>query len=257
MPELPCYLYKYRPLSGEYVKRVEAIICDNELYFAPPLSFNDPFDCKPYFAETASIAEKEKYTHQLLLRECPNLQPFARTAKAKRIARDPRNFQYYLETANSHFADFAQKMGVLSLSAINNDLLMWAHYADSHQGICLEFKSQFPFFDQADGVIYNKNRPQISLIKMSHEEMAKHAFMTKSDHWEYEKEWRILSIKKGHGACEYPKEALCGLIFGAQISTQNKEMVMEWISQRNSPIQVYQAHLSDKHFALEVLKVQR
>jgi hypothetical protein len=164
MPELPCYLYKYRPLSGENVQRVEAIICDNELYFAPPLSFNDPFDCKPYFVDAASIAEKEKYIHQLLLREYPSLQPFVHTEEAKRIVRDPRNFQYYLETANSHFAKVAQTMGVLSLSAINNDLLMWAHYADSHKGICLKFKRKHQLFNQAEAVIYETNRPQISLI---------------------------------------------------------------------------------------------
>lgn len=42
-------LFKYRALNGgdpENLQRVERIFLSNELYFAPPSKFNDPFDCK-------------------------------------------------------------------------------------------------------------------------------------------------------------------------------------------------------------------
>src|SRR4051812_25795268 len=33
-----------------------------------------------------------------------------------------------------------KRYGVLSLSEINNDILMWSHYAGAHSGYCLQFE---------------------------------------------------------------------------------------------------------------------
>lgn len=32
-----------------------------------------------------------------------------------------------------------QQLGVLSLSKLNSNIMMWSHYADSHRGICIEY----------------------------------------------------------------------------------------------------------------------
>jgi hypothetical protein len=33
-----------------------------------------------------------------------------------------------------------KELGVVCLSEINNDILMWSHYADGHTGFCIEFE---------------------------------------------------------------------------------------------------------------------
>lgn len=33
-----------------------------------------------------------------------------------------------------------QKFGVISFSEVNDNILMWSHYADQHHGFCLELK---------------------------------------------------------------------------------------------------------------------
>lgn len=47
----PGYLYKYRTLAPEKTRQyTRRIFTHNELYFARPLEFNDPFDTKFYMS---------------------------------------------------------------------------------------------------------------------------------------------------------------------------------------------------------------
>lgn len=47
---------------------------------------------------------------------------------------------------SSFLKNFRDTMGVLSLTKRFDNQLMWAHYADSHKGIVLEFDPSSDFF---------------------------------------------------------------------------------------------------------------
>src|ERR1700733_11221649 len=57
MDECPTRFYRYRSLQPIAIDRVAKTVCKNELYFAKPSSFNDPFDCVPNFSFEASEEE--------------------------------------------------------------------------------------------------------------------------------------------------------------------------------------------------------
>ena len=47
-------LFRYRSLDGQSSEYTKCIIFESRLYFANPLSFNDPFDRRPVFKLQAS-----------------------------------------------------------------------------------------------------------------------------------------------------------------------------------------------------------
>ena len=129
---------------------------------------------------------------------------------------------------------------------------MWSHYADSHRGICLVFDWQNEFFAQAFPVIYQKKRPLVNPIFQSHEKMLDHALLTKSDHWEYEKEWRIVQYRQGAGTYKFPAQALVGIVLGSQISSASRAKVEGWAVNRSVPLAIYHAYLSETDFAIHI-----
>lgn len=87
-------------------------------------------------------------------------------------------------------AQMALRFGVLCFSEQWNSILQWSHYGDRHRGICLGF--DVSNFETKFGPV--EYRPG----KLAFPAMAKfdQAFMwtmlrTKSEWWQYEKEWRV------------------------------------------------------------------
>ncbi|MBA3571840.1 MAG: DUF2971 domain-containing protein [Pyrinomonadaceae bacterium] len=122
-------------------------------------------------------------------------------------------------------------VGILCLSEVNDSLLMWSHYTDSHRGFVVGFDSENSFFshkrtDQDEfgflrRVEYTPERPQVVLSDTSSGQW----FQTKAEHWAYEREWRILRVLAEAGyrvdrlpfpIClfDYPPEAVREIIVG-------------------------------------------
>lgn len=95
---------------------------------------------------------------------------------------------------------FNEGLGVLSLSAVRDSILMWSHYANDHTGFVVGFDSSNQFFDKRRSkkdefgflreVQYAAERPEVVLSNTS----AIPWFQTKAQEWSYEKEWRIVRV---------------------------------------------------------------
>ncbi len=82
--------------------------------------------------------------------------------------------------------------------------------------------------------------------------MLDHAIFTKSEHWLYEQEWRLIQYKKGAGIYRVPRNDLVGIVLGAQISKPDKDDVLSWVKETEQPLVVYQAIVSSTNFELEI-----
>ena len=73
-----------------------------------------------------------------------------------------------------------------------------------------------------------------------HEEYQK-SLLTKSNHWEYEQEWRVIKTPNegGSGLRAFFPESLTGVIFGALIAPEDKQKVMVWITKYPTRITLY------------------
>jgi hypothetical protein len=70
---------------------------------------------------------------------------------------------------------------------------MLSHYAEKHTSICLEFGIDYPLMRLALEVVYPENYP-VWLPHEIGEESAIKMLLTKAKAWDYESEFRIISM---------------------------------------------------------------
>jgi hypothetical protein len=141
------------------------------------------------------------------------------------------------------------EMGVISYSEKKNNLLMWAHYADMHRGICLEFSMDH---DKWKGGVhkvgYSKKLPILDFSNGFWNNAAMKILLTKSIDWKYEKEWRRIN-KKGGQLLPYVG-TLSSLIFGYRTPNQDKELIKSILK---NEVKYYDSKLSESEFKVEIL----
>ncbi len=252
----PIRFCRYRSLAGIGADWVGDSIVHSKHFFASPLSFNDPFDCRPNFELRGTQDQLLKYYESLVARYMPKLGRDAGRAEARLRVTDPA-FDPRLPGNMDRFRrmyhdNVTSKVGVMCLSEVHDDILMWAHYADSHRGVCLVFDPSEPFFAKAQPVHYRDDRPHVNPLIHTQDQMLDAAMFTKSNHWKYEREWRILQYRKGDGVYTIPSRALVQVVLGAEISAENEAKVCQWASEAVSPISVIRASLSPMKFKVEI-----
>lgn len=137
---------------------------------------------------------------------------------------------------------------VCCFSRKNNSILMWSHYSDNHEGICLCFKSfkygnrenddyKSPFLE----VTYEDEvSTQVNLFDENINARINQYLLNKFSDWSYEKEYRIIIINDDvgeiisenefkSGIVKYQKEDLQGVIFGLKINHKNAKLVYETV----------------------------
>jgi len=248
------FLYKYRSLDEKSKQNTFDIIKNQKLFFPSPSKFNDPFECRPHFSFEASESEVEEYCDGLCRRMLPNLSEIQRKEK---IAILVRNFKDNPLAVTEHMAMDAQKTaetcGVLCLAESSSNLLMWAHYADSHRGICLGFDASDtnPFFGRALKVNnYSQTYPTVNLFRDSRDSYQEKITHTKSDHWEYEQEWRIIDHEQGIGVQEFSPSDLKEVIFGLDTKQSDIEEIVNLLSETQQRPKLFQAKRHDKEYKL-------
>jgi hypothetical protein len=259
MRDIPRHLYKYRSMNGTCFEFLRDIILQNKLFFSTPAAFNDPFDCAPALSMKATDAEFTEYLKGFFRRKYPHLSPKERWQSIAAIVRDPsRNHRSMTvsELLKKGFEDISNWIGVLSLSEVADDILMWSHYADSHQGVCLRFSSETGWFREAQEVLYEDERPVVNLIRDTPREYQEKAVLYKSVHWSYEKEWRVIDHSiPGHGVHNYDPAALDGIIIGTKTAENHISILKEWAVTRPKRVELLQAKIDPLRFGLIIDQV--
>ena len=253
----PTKLYKYRSLSEEdSINWVERVVMHNELYFSSAKSFNDPFDLRPVLDLGAPKHIQSADTIRLLKKYQPQLNRKARREKARQASRSLFSSSNIASTEvnmqTSHAHSLTERVGVYCLSSVNDNILMWSHYADYHKGVCLEFRGNSSTMIYAQEVQYSKIRAPIKVYSDTEEQSMVKALLTKADSWAYEKEWRLINFEEGPGLQEIQGDALTGIILGALSSRDTEERVRSWAEKRTYPLAIYRAVLNERSYSLNI-----
>ena len=160
----PPALYKYRSLApGPAREFTRDIIVNSRLWFAEASSFNDPFDSFPFFTLDSTPEQYEAYVRHVVDKgDTEGLPVKRKQVFAYLMALSPETIAERIHKAGG---DNVQGFAVCCLSAVNDQILMWSHYADSHAGLCLRFKTRplagdIP--DLAYRVSYSAHRPVVN-----------------------------------------------------------------------------------------------
>ena len=148
------------------------------------------------------------------------------------------------------------QVGVLCLSDVYDDILMWSHYADNHRGICLIFETNYEFFANAIPVRYQQARPRVNQITQTTEQMLENAIFTKSSAWAYEKEWRILHYLQGVGERQSPPTAMKAIMLGVALSGTDRRLVEAWVKASQAKPTVLRAMPSPSEFSIRIPSLQ-
>ena len=111
-------LFRYRSINGFLWQELELA----EFYCSLPTQLNDPFDCGVDWARSieralgSSLDQKRRQSIELI-------------------------HTGFLQGAPSY-----RGVGICCFSVKADDHLMWAHYAASHRGVCLEFSVENELF---------------------------------------------------------------------------------------------------------------
>lgn len=249
----PEFLYRYRHLQDAHREYTSKILTDSMLYFASPRDFNDPFDCKVHFVLRASKAAiRHKYDGLVRARR-PELNRRQRRAKVvedvRRVGRSA-----FVKNLIKRSQTRMDSLGVLSLAANNTDLLLWAHYAAGHTGLCLQFRGtrDTPFFGKAQPVAYSAAYPQVDPVVDSPDRLVDALLLTKASDWAHEDEWRIIDHQAGPGLKVFPEELLVGVILGATMVPDDRRYVAGLIEKRRHRVPLYEAVVGEGTFALRI-----
>ena len=237
--EVPEVFYKYRSSEGDSALFLRNQIERDELYFAAPYTFNDPFDCKPHFSFKGSEDSIKKFYYQALKKHDPSLNRADRRREAKVSTKSIRRTngagEAEARTKSYYFNKIQREIGAYCLTTVPDSILMWSHYANNHKGVCLEYCGLNEFFAEAQKVIYSEERPIINAF--SNEDsllMADRALLTKSDIWKYEDEWRIIAYTNGPGLYSAPNNVLKRIIIGANATQETIDLVKESVEKRQN-----------------------
>ncbi len=220
----------------------------NQIYFQSPDCFNDPFDTKPVYIY-------EGTEEQRILRV---MSVFDKEA-AKDLVSKGKDIKHILIEGIQSAERCRKQYGIFCMTEtkIEQNLLMWSHYSDSHKGFCLGFDTNNKFFgDRAwkikDGTHYRKNRRQLNLIDTSYKDEIVDSLLTKHEAWKYEEEWRIIDHQHGPGIQTFPAESLVKVILGCKISPENRNKIMNWCRARNPMPRVFWAEENYSKFKLDL-----
>lgn len=279
------------------------ILSKGTLRFSSPLEFNDPFDVsiKALFGYDV-ISERMRAFDELktllLLPEFPEgnncdlyLLLKATHAKLKNCSSEQRqkflllpnkdvwneeeliqSYQNTLQLIKSTYED----TGIFCASSNHENYLLWAHYANKHKGVVLEFSPNLEkdsVLRLATKVNYSERRPfvyyshsdyyQKALFKTTSDVLNtyyKEIFYTKSLEWRYEDEVRVsfpglLSAGQKYDDIGYHNDELKGVYFGCKSDVEFNKRLLNLALLRNPHANLFQMSEDQYQYKLHTTQI--
>lgn len=237
--DYPEFFYKYRQIENllepEKNTSIQALL-SGKAYFSSRTNFNDIFDSKMSFVRPTP-------------RQMKNLRDSVKKSEREQIN------SYIADGKFTHFGnefldEIEEKFNILidsypffCVSSNSTSNLMWSHYASSHKGFCIEFRSKHV---QASRVTYQEQPPQLKVIDMLRcflkitdgTEISEHIWKSlkiKNVEWSYEKEYRYqagnemgkVSPKGKAIEVGYTSDFIEAIIFGCRMPENVKLLIAE------------------------------
>jgi hypothetical protein len=240
----PPKLYKYHPFDFYSLLNLTR----RELYFNKPKNLNDPYDCDPPFEINKSHRtpnNKRALFDKVRAYEIGKSASDGKTIDGKAFdqlyltAGEPnRRFEInYIDNPKPIKAQISEKVGLTCFSKRIDNLLLWSHYADKHQGFCLEFDvtillSKYPG-TKLYKVEYPKTNKRISfgIVEIvSNPNLLERILTRKAYLWQYEEEWRLFCRTGGNECFGYDPTAISGVYFGEKMAYEHKEAIISILS---------------------------
>ncbi|WP_081838259.1 DUF2971 domain-containing protein, partial [Sphaerotilus natans] len=260
------------------------------LRYTPLGGFNDPFEGRPEITDLNTREEKIEIISTVFPEEAKKIYDQIPEQDKKNLSfqdfvflteklMEANGIDILKETEKAVPAmkdmfhkKFDEHVGTLCLSEVPDSILMWSHYGSSHTGFVIGFNAHHPHFHERRSpddelrhlrrVLYRDARPSARLSEMDWTDLV----LTKSSHWSYEREWRImrdLADAKSVIPCKpfpvhlfkFPRDAITSIILGARATDETEKSIIS-ILQSNEQYRstiLKRAIPNDSHFLLNIM----
>lgn len=199
------------------------IIYDNTVFLQQPSLFDDPYDCTILMGEQEFAHYRIAYYARFpIRREDENVFELQHEIFALSLQVGLYDFQQsenawgqaLYKAIHQEYVEFQKKtVGKFRVACFTESpyfMLMWAHYANNHQGFCIEYEvpsyvePYIQIFHNIMPVIYSNER--VSVIEQCVRSLQppgltadilwdiyKYGLLMKSIDWKYQNEWRLIS----------------------------------------------------------------
>lgn len=231
--EYPKTLYKYRGWTSTTHKR---ILTHQEVFFAPPSSFEDPLDCK-FPIRWDLLTDRQifqRYFDESLKRNPQfKFQQHHEFALHWSLNSPVKQEKHLKEMSEYQRVEFDKRIGILSLTENPNNEIMWNYYSENESGICVGLDSRMIFeqFGGGGDVVYVDEVPIILPMPFHSFEKQNHLqVFNKLDKWSFEQEYRTFIFDKNMLSNEtrkrvLPKKAIKEIRLGSKISNKARDEI--------------------------------
>lgn len=215
------------------------------------MDFNDPWDCKPCYKKSIVDDPAELKRHVDFLVEAHRrshsyVSEETRQGLRHECLSNPAVVKWVIDqTARDATKAIDERYKVYCVGTTPDCQLMWAHYAASHSGICLQFSTKNGVFAGAIKVEYLKEFIPHNFRAQGDENLL--PLITKSNAWSYEAEYRLIAqesalalndgtLKTTNNFFTIPENSLIAIIMGARIKHEDRSWLESFISRSGAKI---------------------
>lgn len=255
--------------TGDYLRQN---LLSNSIYLNSPAKFNDPFDSNPFYNKAATPLQIEQHLARIYMkREHVSAEKAKRKVKNILKGNPFHKDQHDIETfALNSKEGLRRSIGVSCFTTTPHNSAMWAHYAEDHTGICIEWDfpdGEEPFTLPPGSkkvmplvlmpVTYNDNRPVIYLFKDSSNQgdAFVDSLLTKPPYWSYEEEYRVITPEY-IGTAYYEPYRLSSLIIGYKMQTSWIDEIKIMVKKLKYQPRLFIAKPSPSRYKYEIGKLE-
>ena len=233
---MPATLYKYEQVNLQTLRNLK----NQVIYLGAPRNFNDPYDC-------AIGAPLTDLSDQGLERLLEGRRVNAPNETLKAMFKDGAT-----KTIQGLTEKFLDERGVACFTEAPENLLMWSHYADGGRGMCLAFATKEKLFEKARKVTYSNSIPALELEAIlcdkQYDQLIE-LYRTKSSHWCYEQEWRVIHETAGT-SWTYEASSLEAVYFGPNVADDLLQITLLILKGQNATVRFYRGMRSESEFRM-------
>lgn len=261
----PEFFYKYTDAYG-----AKKILNELTLLFKSPLDFNDPFDSKIEFVPDLSnhkaimklmTDEKKEQWKQ----DYPTIN-WDQAQQDHINAAKPEDLYKFVTNAKK-VQKISGYMKIFCMTTTYENLLMWSHYADEHQGAVIALDSADNLFEGAALVEYTNDRTVFNLASpmKDHESLNTlgKIIRQKSIHWSYEQEWRKvfepLTEKDANIDPQIgyiPTTTVKAIYLGCKMPQHDRQEILHIIQTKLPHVKVYESKPEKNKFKLNFKEIR-
>lgn len=237
------------------------------LRFADITTFNDPFEARPQYVAAFEDARRQRAAMVDYLIE---IAPIDGSKTQRRQWAESwlsgKSMEEVVAVAAQRNYMRAGELYAMCLMApeVIQTPLPWAHYADSHRGVCIHLNTESRPLSLAFPVEYQAEYPKLVVPRTHRHSMdvMRNIVLRKCDAWSYEREYRVVKLTFS-GAPEISRtlgvewdgnvaiasgDVAKAVTLGCRMNQQTRARLTDWIKSNVPHVEVWQADVHSNRY---------